>query len=213
MRTVPVLIAILIALALVASALVAPQLPARIASHWDAQGGANRTLPKAVGLFLLPAITAALALLLWFIPSLDPLRKNVAKFRRYYDLFILALVAMLVYVHFVTLLWNLGMLVSIPRALALGFCPFTIALGALLGKTKRNWLIGVRTPWTLSSDRVWDRTHALAGRLFMGAGIVMLLGVAFPRAALWLVVGSLMLSAVVSVVYSYVAYRDEQPSA
>ncbi len=86
---------------------------------------------------------------------------------------------------------------------------FFIYAGIMMGKAKRNWFIGVRTPWTLSSDAVWDATHCLGAKLFIGSGLLAILGAFFGPYAVWFVFVPLLGSALFLVVYSYVLYQRE----
>ncbi len=81
------------------------------------------------------------------------------------------------------------------------------AIGALMQHAKRNYFIGIRTPWTLSSDEVWDRTHKAAGKWFRLAGLAALGGVLWPDLAVVFVIVPVMVAALYSTVYSYLEYR------
>ncbi|MDO8755746.1 MAG: SdpI family protein, partial [Anaerolineales bacterium] len=82
--------------------------------------------------------------------------------------------------------------------------------GFLLRRAKRNWFIGIRTPWTLSSDRVWNETHRLGSPLFMASGGLALLGAFFSGTiAFWLMFVPLIGSTLFLVIYSYVLYQRE----
>ena len=193
-----------------ASATIAyPYMPDRLASHWGASGEVNGYLPKIWGLFLVPVISCGLALLLLFIPRLDPLRENIEKFRETYELFIVVVLLFLLYLQVLTISWNLGIRFNITQLLSPAMAALFYACGILVGKAKRNWFIGIRTPWTLSSDRVWDRTHAIGGKLFRVAGGLALVGVIFPGIAWLLLLGPVILITVYLVVYSYLEFRNE----
>ena len=85
-----------------------------------------------------------------------------------------------------------------------------IFIGYMLRQAKRNFFIGIRTPWTLSSDMVWDKTHQLGSILFMASGALAIIGSFFGgMTAFWLFFVPLMASTVVLVVYSYILYRSE----
>ena len=82
-------------------------------------------------------------------------------------------------------------------------------LGVFLSKTKRNWFVGIRTPWTLSSDEVWDKTHALSAQLFKLVGILSLVGIFFSNAiSIFFILVPAIGVTIAAVVYSYVAYRQ-----
>jgi len=91
---------------------------------------------------------------------------------------------------------------------ALGFLFFYI--GMIMKHLKRNWFIGIRTPWTISSDKVWDKTHKLGGILFRISGVITIFGIFFKNYLLWFVLAPLLVSAVWLIVYSYLEYRKEQ---
>ncbi|ELZ42805.1 hypothetical protein C471_02395 [Halorubrum saccharovorum DSM 1137] len=195
---------VLIAAAL--SAFAAPSLPERVVTNWDAAGRPAGTLPRATAVWLSPAIMAGLVLLLAALPRIDPLRENVAAFRPTYDWFVVALTAFLFVVHAGILAFNLGYEFPFTSLIVAGVSLLVYYVGAVLPRTERNWLMGIRTPWTLSSDAVWDRTHRLGGRLFKLAALVGLAGLAFGEYAVVLLVGPVVTAAVVSAAYSYVAY-------
>jgi uncharacterized membrane protein len=81
--------------------------------------------------------------------------------------------------------------------------------GVLIENAKRNWFIGIRTPWTLSSDRVWDKTHKIGGKLFKIAGIVALAAVFFETAAIFFIIVPVIIVSIYTVVYSYLEYQKE----
>ena len=194
-----------------ATAIVAyPYLPDQLASHWGASGQVNGYLPKIWGLFIIPAISAALALLFLLIPRIDPLRKNIAKFMDAFEQFVIIILTFLLYISLVTILWNTGIRFSIGQVLSPGLGAVFYACGILIGKAKRNWFIGIRTPWTLSSDRVWDRTHAIGGKLFRLAGVLALGGLLLPEIAWLFILGPVLLFSAYLVVYSYLEYRREE---
>ena len=194
-----------------ATAIVAyPYLPDRLASHWGASGQVNGYLPKIWGLFIVPAISAALVLLFLLIPRIDPLRKNIAKFMDAFEQFIIVILAFLFYVFLLTIFWNTGARFSLIQVLSPAFGVLFYACGILIGKAKRNWFIGIRTPWTLSSDRVWEKTHAIGAKLFRLAGVLALGGLLLPALAWLFILGPVLLISAYLVVYSYLEYRKEE---
>ena len=157
---------ILIAFAVVFSLSVYNRLPDQMASHWNTANQVDGYISRFWGAFLMPIISAAMLLLFLVIPRIDPLKANIAQFREYFNAFITLVVAFMIYMHVLTVLWNLGynqfnMGSAMLPAMGLLF----IFAGVLMRKAKRNFFIGIRTPWTLSSDRVWDETHRLGSIL------------------------------------------------
>lgn len=190
-----------------------PAMPDPMATHWGFSGEADGYMPKIWGLFLVPLISAALALLLLFIPRIDPLKENIERFRETYEHFIAVLLLFLLYVSILVIAWNAGIRYNIAQLLSPAFGVLLYACGILVGRARRNWFIGIRTPWTLSSERVWDRTHAVGGRLFRIAGILALLGALLPGIVWLLILGPVLFISVFLVVYSYFEYRNEKAGA
>ncbi|CAG0985407.1 Immunity protein SdpI [Anaerolineales bacterium] len=202
---------VLIGLAVLAGALLWNQLPDQMASHWNANDEVNGYMPKFWGAFLMPLITLGMLVLFLVLPNIDPLKANIAQFRESFNLFILLIVAFMLYVHGLTLAWSLGYQDFRISAAMLPFLGVLfIAVGWMLRKAKRNFFIGIRTPWTLSSDSVWDKTHQLGSVLFMISGALAIVGGFFGgMAAFWLMFIPLIGSSLFLVVYSYVLYRGE----
>ncbi len=210
-KTTIIISAILIAIAFIAGVALWNQFPDQMASHWNANDQVDGTMPKFWGVFMMPLITLGMAALFLIIPNIDPLKANVAQFRETFNIFIVLIIAFMLYVHGLTLAWSLG---NTSFKMSTAMLPFMgvlfIAVGSLLRKAKRNFFIGIRTPWTLSSDTVWDKTHQLGATLFMVSGALAIIGGFFGgMIAFWLLFVPLMGSSLFLVVYSYVLYRRE----
>ena len=186
-----------------------PQMPDKIASHWNAQGQVNGYLSKFWGLFLMPIISVGLLLLFMLIPGIDPLKSNIQQFRRHYDGFVVLIMVFLFYLYLLTIFWNAGYTFNIITFLSPAFAILFYYTGILIENAKRNWFIGIRTPWTLSSDRVWDRTHKIGGKLFKIAGIVALAAVFFETAAIFFIIVPVIIVSIYTVVYSYIEFQKE----
>ncbi|MBI4019476.1 MAG: SdpI family protein [Candidatus Aenigmarchaeota archaeon] len=210
MRKVRIAILIVFLSTLAASLYFYAQLPEMMPSHWNAEGDVDSYMPKAWGAFLVPFLIAAIACLLLFIPETDPMKQNVDRFRNYYDGFVILLAVFMAGVHFQLILWALGVEISPNNTFPIGIGIMFFYIGILLEKSRRNWFIGIRTPWTMSSDRVWEKTHKLGGILFKIAGLVSLTGVFFPAYSVLLILISAILAAVFCVIYSYFEYQKEK---
>ena len=186
-----------------------PQLPDTIASHWNAQGQVNGYMSKFWGLFFLPLISVGLVLLFVAIPRIDPLKANIEKFRTFYDRFVVLFMAFFFYFYLLTILWNMGVQYNFNQVLAPAFGGLFYYIGVMIEHAKRNWFVGIRTPWTLSSENVWDKTHAIGAKLFKIVGVVVLLGVLFPNYTIFFVLVPVLIVAVYLIVYSYFAYQRE----
>jgi uncharacterized membrane protein len=199
----------LIAAAFLISICVYSYLPEMVASHWNAMGEVDGYLPRFWGAFLVPLIMVGLYLLFLVIPLIDPLKENIMQFISYYYGFVVVMLLFMFIIHNQVTLWNLGFAISPNIILPIGIGVLFIYVGLLLGKAKRNWFIGIRTPWTLSSDAVWAKTHRIGGRLFMFAGVISIVGVLLPDYAFLFILLPVLVVAFYTIAYSYFAYQDE----
>ena len=186
-----------------------PQMPERMASHWNARGQVDGYIPKFWGLFLIPLTSVGLLLLFIIIPKIDPLKHNIEKFRKYYDIFVLLLIIFLLYIHFLTILWNMGVRFNMAQLLAPAFGILFYYCGILIENARRNWFIGIRTPWTLSSEKVWKKTHKVGGKLFKISGIIAFVGIFLQDYVLFLILVPVISTTIYTIVYSYFEYQKE----
>lgn len=192
---------------------VYPAMPDQVASHWNAAGELDGTMSKFQGLFLIPFIMAGLVALLTVLPRVDPLKKNYDTFRGYYDGFILVFVIYLLVVQVPLLLWSLGVEISPNLTFPILSGLLFIYLGFLIGHAEQNWFVGIRTPWTISSESVWKKTHLLGGKLFKIAGMICFLGLLFQDYAVWIIIVPILLVSCYTVIYSYREYRKNCSSS
>ncbi len=158
----------------IASLVVAPHLPARIPTHFGANGKPNGYSNRWVGIFLMPGLMLMLLLLWQILWRIDPKRQNyptMAPTYRYVGGLVIGFLA-LVQAYIVSqamhlVVWNgtrlIGILVGLLVAL----------LANVLPRVKANWWLGIRTPWTLSDEDVWRKTHQLGGQTGVVAGLIM----------------------------------------
>lgn len=183
------------------------KMPEQMASHWNEKGEVEGYLPKFWGLFLMPIISVACLLLFLFIPKIDPLKANIQKFRKYFDRFITIFMLFFLYIYMLTILWNLGfkfnMAYLMPPALSILF----YYCGVLIENSKRNWFIGIKTPWTLSNEVVWEKTHKIGGKLFKAAAIISLIGLFFADYVFYFLIIPISFAGIYSIIYSYLEYQ------
>ena len=210
-KTTIIVSVVLISAALVVGLLLYARLPDPMPSHWNAAGEIDGYMSKFWGIFLMPIVTVVLVPLFLIIPRIDPLKANIAKFRGVFNWFIVVFVAYMLFVYALTLAASLGyqfnMTVMLLPVIGLLF----IGAGYMMSKAKRNFFIGIRTPWTLSSETVWDETHKLGAKMFMAGGVVTILGVFLGENGIWLMMFAVLAAAFVPIVYSYILWRRENP--
>jgi uncharacterized membrane protein len=198
--------------AVFAGTLVAyPYLPASVPMHWDAHGQVNGWGPKWSLLLSGPGLMALMVLLFSALPWLSPKRFEVDSFRATYLYIMIAIVALLAYIHLlvlsVVLGAELGVKFNVSRAVMGGVCLLITLTGNVLGKVRRNFFIGVRTPWTIASEPVWISTHRFAARTFFAGGLA---GLAFAilGAPFWLALAAILTATLAPVFYSLIVYKQ-----
>lgn len=201
---------VVIVLAFGASAAVYSDLPGRFPSHWNHSGEVDGWMSREWGAFLIPLILVAQLGLFYVLPRIDPRGANYTKFKSTYDILIITLMIFMLGVHLLILAAALGVRIPITRIVPAGVGILFIVLGNLMPRMRPNWFVGIKTPWTLSSDRVWDRTHRFSGRLFVVVGALIVLSALLAPAlvkpvlmfAPWVLVIAVL-------VYSYIIWRTD----
>lgn len=188
-----------------------PWLPEQIPTHWNARGEIDDTTAKPLGPFVGPLILAFVWIVLSVAPAVSPRGYRIDEFRQIYDRLLLVIVLFLFEFVIVTLVAAAGRSVPIREIVLVSIGVLLVILGNYMGKVRRNFFLGIRTPWTLASEEVWLRTHRLGGKLFVAAGVVsVILGLTgFGPMAL---MSTIVTVSVLPIVYSYVVYRDLEKS-
>jgi len=199
---------LLVAAALAATLVAWDHLPARVPLHWNAHGRVDGYGPRWMLLAAGPGAMLAELAIFAALPALSPKRFALESFTRTYLRIMLAAVALAGYITAVLLWAALTGDADVTGALLAGVSVLIVVLGNVMGKVRRNFFIGIRTPWTLASERVWHATHRLAAKSMVAAGILgigaaLLGGIAGIVAWIAIVLAGVM----VPVVYSFVHYR------
>jgi uncharacterized membrane protein len=181
-------------------------LPPEVPVHWDINFEPDGWASRDTALWICPAGMAALVVLTVLLPWLSPRHFDVDRFRGTYEYVMALLVALLGYLHLGMLWGALARDFPLGRFLVAGFFLFFALMGNVVGKVRRNFWMGVRTPWTLASEAVWNQTHRLAAWLLVAGSLVGLAAVLLGAPLAWCFVG-LMLVLAVPVVYSLVLYK------
>jgi uncharacterized membrane protein len=203
---------VLVGIAAAASALALPDLPARTAIHFGPGGTPdNYTSPLFAAAFV-PGLMLALLAFFEGIVRVDPLRENLRESEGVYDGLVVATLAFLVVVHGLVLAYNLGYDVPIDTTVFLAVGVLYVALGVAMRRIDRNWFVGFRTPWTLSDDAVWERTHDVGSIALVLAGVVSIVGtLLLPAYGVWFVLGTILAVVAFAYAHSYVLYQRRHP--
>ena len=166
-------------------------------------------LPKIWGIFLFPYLLLFVFVLWWGIPHLEPMKKNLEAFRDSYNGLWLVIAIFFFYLFALVVGANVGWEFDFRVALAPAVGLLLASVAVLLENSKRNYLIGIRTPWTLSSDKIWKRTHELGSHLFYFCAVWAFAGAVSPDYFVWLLLVPLLVTVLITTVYSYIEFRRQ----
>ena len=201
----------IIAAAVILSVISYPSLPERVVSHWNFQGQADGYTSRDFHVWFFPALLVGVYLLFRYLPKFDPKKERYQEFSGVYEIFKSLIITVLFISYGTATIYNLGWEVNVGAIIGTTVGLLMIILGNYLGKIKRNWFVGVKTPWTLSSENVWNKTHRLAGYLFVVWGVsIIFCPWLSPFWASVLFIGGAILATIGTMLYSYILYRQEQ---
>lgn len=188
------------------------QLPAdaSLPVHWNAAGEADRYGGKAEALLLLPAVTVGVLLLFTLIRYIDPLRANIERSGQAYRAVLLGTLFFMAVLHTGAVLSALGYPINIGLLAAPAVGLMFVIMGNYMGKIRRNYMFGVRTPWTLASELAWNKTHRITGKLFVLSGLLTI-GATFlgPTVAFFTMMASILGTVVFAMIYSYLVWKND----
>lgn len=185
-----------------------PSLPDQVPTHWNIQGEVDGYSHKSVTSLIMPLLPLAIYVLMTITPKIDPKRQNYTKFGPSYDRIKNLIVIIMVGVTLLPLLAALGYNIKVDLLIRIFIPVLFIAIGNYMGKIKHNYFIGIKIPWTLASEEVWNKTHRLGGKLMVAGGIFALAGVfAPPTVGFIMVMVGIFVPLILSMVYSYLEYR------
>lgn len=201
-------------LAMIAAVLTAiityPLLPEKVAVHYNFAGEPDSWAPKIYHAILFPAIMIGMYFLFFIFTAIDPRKERYEDFKKVYHFFRTAMVVIFFGIYLATTLANLGYNISIAKTVSLLVGILIVAIGNYMAKIKRNWFFGIKTPWTLSSENVWNKTHRLGGWVFILFGLIIIIDPYLP-----MVPGSILffagviIAVLLPMVYSYYLYKKE----
>ena len=189
------------------------QLPvdARIPDHWNAAGQVDQYRGRD-SLFIIPGLTLGLTLLFLFLPRVEPRRAHLLLSSRAYRAVWLAIVLFSAGLQLFKIEAALGVPVSVEKWIGAGLGALFLVIGNFLGKVRSNFMFGVRTPWTLSSELSWNKTHRLAGWIFVALGLALLSCALlrwFEGHLHYVIVGGVITLIATVLPYSYFVWRSD----
>lgn len=196
------------------AAAIYDRLPERMPIHWNARGEVDGYGSRFWGAFGLPAFLILIWAILRAVPYIDPRKENIEKFRGAYETMVIAVIALMCLIQVAVLGNALGWPISVGRVVPSVVGALFVVLGNLLPRFRSNFFMGIRTPWTLSSETVWTKTHRFGGYFMVVVGFLLVIA-GLTGSSLWITIaiaGGVTL-AVSVILYSYILWRGEQRDA
>lgn len=187
--------------------------PESVPVHWNFAGVADRWSGSMMAAFIIPGVMIFMYVMFLFLPLLDPKKDRYVEFAKTYLMFRNLILAFMAFIYLISSLNGLGynfpIEIYVPGAVGVLF----VVMGKYLPSVKSNWFVGIRTPWTLSSEEVWNKTHKFGGKIFIGAGLLMMIEGILPsefRLGTFIFIIALMLLGTIG--SSYYFYIKEKNS-
>lgn len=185
-----------------------PRLPVSVPTKFDFHGSPIQHSSKEFVTAFMPAIYFLLVVLVRWMVHVSPERFSMPNSRRAIDTIIAGCGLLFLGIH-------LGMVIdpgsreSFARFFSFGVALFLVVVGNVLGKTERNFFMGVRVPWTLASEENWRVTHRFAGKMMVGFGLTLVVTSLF-FSSLQIAVLAILIPTLSPVVYSYLYFRRNE---
>ncbi len=203
------LIIFLVLLSIIGTIFIFDRLPEKVPGHFNFSGEVDRYDNKT-SLFFTAISPLALYLLMIFLPKIDPRRKSYLKHQKAYGIIQMAIVIFLILIHWLVILISLGYSINIGILLRVGVGFLFLILGNYMSQIRQNYFLGIKTPWTLASERVWRKTHRVGGISFVISGLLLIL-TSFTKGTIAVVafILSFLIVTVIPYGYSYMEYKKE----
>ena len=193
------------------SALLWSRLPDPVPTHWGIDGRVNGWMPKFPGAVISPLVMIGMLALFAALPAISPSGFRMERFGTVYSWMVLGLTALLLVIHVLVLSAALGHDAAVSHGMPLVLAVAMILLGNWMPKVRRNFFVGIRTPWTIANEEVWAKTHRFAGKTMVVGGVAAVIAAVSP-AARWLPIALVLAAVLLPAVYSYVAWKSMQPA-
>lgn len=185
---------------------------AQIPIHWNAQGEVDNYGSKTLGLLMGPGLIFFLSMLLAFIPRIEPRIENLQQSQKACKVVWVFIVLFMLGLHLITTSAALGKSINMATMMSFAIGILFMAIGNYMGKIRSNFMFGIRTPWALSSEKSWNKTHRLGGRLFFLIGLLVFVSAFLQRGNLsfGLLIGGIFVILIVTYAYSYWVWKQDE---
>ena len=187
-------------------------LPDTVPIHWDINGQVNGYGPKWVNTFLFPLISIGIYILIRVLLAAGPRlggRQATASNLQIAKVIIAGIILFMLVIQLATIAQSIGVGFDMTTIIMLAVSVLFIFIGNYMGKMRRSFWMGIRTPWTLTNSVVWERTHRLGGWLFVAVGLIGIVCSFIPALRVWGIVVPILAVCVFLYIYSYVIYQQE----
>jgi len=201
----------LIIIMAVASVYFYQTFPETVPTHWNFQGEIDGWGSRATGAFAIPTMTLFIYLLMLLLPLIDPKKQRYSQFTRAYHIIKNLLIVFMALLYATIGASALGYFINVAMIIPMAIGILFIVLGNYMGKIKPNWFMGIRTPWTMSSESVWNKTHRMGGKVFIISGILLASNAFLP--AQWrnfIFIFTILFILIGTIGYSYLVYQNEK---
>ena len=179
--------------------------------HWGADGTPTWAAPKSLAIFILPLTLAVLHIIVaTIVTNSSSVQNNPKKIQ---NMVLWLVPAISAFTNLAVLLANLNANLNIGTIIFPFVGLLFIVIGNYLPKTRQNYFIGIRVPWTLNNTDNWHKTHKLAGKTCILGGFLFMIGAAVPQnqdVLIILFISALLLIAVIPITYSYMLHREQK---
>lgn len=189
--------------------LLASRLPAKIATHFDISGAPNAYSSVQSYVWMMFLVALGMYLLLFFVPRLDPRKANYALFSQTYWNIRLTIQVFFAIIGCIPILIGAGFAFQENKWIPMLALLLIAVLGNYMGRIRPNWFVGIRTPWTLSSETVWRKTHHMGAKWMFGTGMIgfVLIPLLPYRVSIWVMLACVLVGTLVPSAYSYFLFR------
>ncbi len=185
-----------------------PSMPGKMPTHWNSKGVVDGYSSKALGLFLMPSILVFIWLLFYFIPKVAVYKNHFKQHEKEYNSFKVIIALFLFILYIVTILATKGYKFNMNYVVMTMVAFLFYFIGTILPNIKRNYFFGIRTPWALSSDKVWNATHIMGGKIFKAFALLFLITMFLPK-GIWIMLSGLLLGIIYLFYYSYSEFKKK----
>jgi uncharacterized membrane protein len=183
--------------------------------HWGIRGDADGYAPRNVMLILFPALGAGISLLFAAIPYIDPRKEHIRRSPGLYYASWMGVLIFLAALHFVVIAGAMNGAEPHPSYILISICILIALLGNFLTKSRSNWFMGVRTPWSLDSEKAWIAANRTTGWLFVLSSIAALAAayVANIETGYVVLFAGIVAAAAIGIAVSFFVWRDDREQA